>query len=52
MRALPAKHNIRIAATQLDGDRAIGLMDALSLRGPTRSGWPPSAGCSRRRDRL
>jgi Transposase and inactivated derivatives len=33
MRALLAKHNIRLAATQLDSDTATGLLDALSLPG-------------------
>jgi len=33
MRALLAKHNIRLAATQLDSDTATGLMDALQLPG-------------------
>ena len=33
MRALLAKHNIRLSATQLDSDTATGLMDALSLPG-------------------
>jgi hypothetical protein len=31
VRALLAKHNIRLAATDLDGDTATGLMDALDL---------------------
>ena len=33
MRALLAKHNIRLAATQLDSDTATGLLDALALPG-------------------
>ena len=33
MRALLAKHNIRLAATQLNSDTATGLMDALALPG-------------------
>jgi len=33
MRALLAKHNIRLAATQLDSDTATGLLDALTLPG-------------------
>lgn len=33
VRALLAKHNIRLTATQLDGDTATGLMDALDLPG-------------------
>jgi transposase len=33
VRALLAKHNIRLAATDLDGDTAIALMDALDLPG-------------------
>jgi transposase len=33
VRALLAKHNIRLAATDLDGDTAIALMDALALPG-------------------
>ena len=33
VRALLAKHNIRLAATDLDGDTATGLMDAVDLPG-------------------
>jgi transposase len=33
MRALLAKHNIRLSATQLDSDTATGLLDALVLPG-------------------
>ena len=33
IRALLAKHNIRLAATQLNSDTATGLLDALSLPG-------------------
>jgi len=33
VRALLAKHNIRLAASDLDGDTATGLMDALALPG-------------------
>ncbi len=33
IRALLAKHNIRLSATQLDSDTATGLMDALVLPG-------------------
>ena len=33
IRALLAKHNIRLSATQLDSDTATGLLDALSLPG-------------------
>ena len=33
VRALLAKHNIRLAASDLDGDKAIDLMDALDLPG-------------------
>src|SRR3954468_11648041 len=33
VRALLAKHNIRLAARQLDGDAAIAVMDSLSLPG-------------------
>lgn len=33
VRALLAKHNIRLAASDLDGDKAIDLMDALQLPG-------------------
>jgi len=33
VRALLAKHNIRLAASNLDGDTAIALMDALELPG-------------------
>lgn len=33
VRALLAKHNIRLPATDLDGDTATGLMDALQLPG-------------------
>jgi transposase len=33
MRALLAKHNIRLSATQLDSDTATGLLDSLTLPG-------------------
>jgi transposase len=33
VRALLAKHNIRLAASDLDGDKAIDLMDAVDLPG-------------------
>jgi hypothetical protein len=44
IRALLAKHNIRLSATDLTGDTATGLLDALALPGTTRPGWPRSAG--------
>jgi hypothetical protein len=33
VRALLAKHNIRLPATDLDGDTVTGMMDALQLPG-------------------
>ena len=40
VRALLAKHNIRLAASDLDGDTAAASMDALSLPGiPDGAGW-------------
>jgi len=33
VRALLAKHNIRLSATQLESDTATGLLDALELPG-------------------
>jgi transposase len=45
MRALLAKHNIRLAASDLNGDTATGLMDALVLPGTYATRWRRSAGC-------
>ena len=54
VRALLAKHNIRLAATDLDGDTAIDLMDALELGGTYAArlaGAAAAAAGARRRDR-
>ncbi len=47
IRALLAKHNIRLSATQLDSDTATGLLDALVLPGTYPVAEPADAGPGR-----